>query len=222
MRAFSLSILGKSPKLFTCVCVCVCDPQDWQPSREQGSLVGLAAGSNILLIATSNNIVIRWNVITDECEELIVCKPNADRIHKVFLDPLGLHALVTMASGQNYYIHAKKTRVTQLAKVKNLVIESVAWSAGNPETSTRPILLGTNKGLLYECLIEEKDKYYKRLYDLNEGETHAVLPISTITPHYYSFKNFRSSHLLPVTFFLPSFLPSLSLLPCFFHRHSSV
>ena len=56
------------------------------------------------------------------------------------------------------------------------MIESVAWSrAGKGDASTREILLGTNKGHIYETEIEpsdkggeKDDKYLKQVYKLGE------------------------------------------------------
>ena len=71
---------------------------DWRPSKEQGALVGLAVGSGVLMIATQNCNVIRWNVETDEFEEIVISKRADDRIHKVFLDPTGHHGQHTTPS----------------------------------------------------------------------------------------------------------------------------
>ena len=140
---------------------------DWRPSKEQGALVGLAVGDGVLLIATQNCNIIRWDVETDDFEEITISKRADDRIHKVFLDPTGNHGLIAMANGQVYYMHSRWNKAHLLTKVKGVVIESVAWNlALGTETSTKKILIGTNRGLIYETLIEEKDKYFKCIHDL--------------------------------------------------------
>ena len=140
---------------------------DWRPSKEQGAVVGLAVGSGLLFIATQNCNIIRWNVETDEFEEIVLSKRADDRIHKVFLDPTGNHGIISMENGQVYYMHTKWSKAHLLSKVKNVIIESIAWNtAFGTETSTKKILIGTNRGHIYETCIEEKDKYFKKVHDL--------------------------------------------------------
>lgn len=76
-----------------------------------------------------------------------------------------------MANGQVYYLHSRWNKAHLLSKVKGVIIESVAWNlALGTETSTKKILLGTNRGLIYETQIEEKDKYFKKIHDLCTDE----------------------------------------------------
>lgn len=143
---------------------------DWRPTRDQGAIRSMAVGSNVLHIACSNGSVVRWNVETDQLEEISISRRSEQIIHKLFVDPTGTHCLVSMHNGQVYYIHGKKNKAVACQKIKGMVIESVAWnSAEGDEVSTRKILLGDSKGFLWETYIEaEKDRYCKRLYDLTE------------------------------------------------------
>jgi hypothetical protein len=148
---------------------------DWRPSKEQGAIVGLATANGVLFIATQNCNVIRWNVETDEFEEIVISKRVDDRIHKVFLDPTGHHGIIAMANGQVYYMHSRWNKAHQLSKVKGIIIESIAWNtAFGTEQSTKKILIGTNRGLIYETQIEEKDKYFKKIHDLIFDDTSAT------------------------------------------------
>ena len=72
-----------------------------------------------------------------------------------------------MENGQAYYMHSRWNKAHLLSKVKGVIIESVAWNnALGTETSTKKILIGTNRGLIYETMIEDKDKYFKKIHDL--------------------------------------------------------
>ena len=64
---------------------------------------------------------------------------------------------------------------------QGFVVESVAWnSAHGDELSTNKILLGSTKGLIYEALIEDKDRHCKKVYDLNEPDSKEPTPISEL------------------------------------------
>jgi hypothetical protein len=45
---------------------------DWRPTREQGQLLSLSVGSNVLLMGTENCTCVRWNVETDEFEGIVI------------------------------------------------------------------------------------------------------------------------------------------------------
>jgi hypothetical protein len=110
---------------------------DWRPTREQGQLVSLAVGSNVLLMGTDGNCtVVRWNVETDEFEEISLSKKPEDRIHKVFIDPTGHHSLVSLTNGNAFYLHSRTAKPQTLTKVKGFVIESVAWNNANGNETT--------------------------------------------------------------------------------------
>ena len=147
---------------------------DWKPNKEQGSILALSAGSDVLCIGTSNNFLIRWNVESSEIDAVQLSKRVDDRIHRVFIDPFGHHCLISMANGVTYYLHCHWNKAHTLSKLKGLVIESVAWNhlEGSSIPTSHRILLGTSKGLIFEAQLDEKekDKHVKKLYDLNEGD----------------------------------------------------
>jgi len=140
---------------------------DWAPSKEQGALVSMAVGNGVLLIATQNCTLVRWNTDIDELEEIVISKRVDDRIHKVFIDPSGHHAIISMSNGSAYYMHSRWNKAHLLSKVKGVLIESIGWNAAlGTEQSTKRILIGTNRGTIYETIIEEKDKYFKKVHEL--------------------------------------------------------
>lgn len=85
-------------------------------------------------------------------------KPD-DAIHRIFLDPTGSHLIVAMEREESYYLHASWKKPKLLAKMKGIVIESVAWDKSNTDTTnTGAILIGTKNGQIFETWIEAKDK----------------------------------------------------------------
>ncbi len=142
---------------------------NWWPTPDQGSLVSMDVGSNILLIGTSNSFVVRWNVETDMLEELIISTKKEERIHKVFIDPTGQHSLIAMKNGVAYYLHSKRDRPVLLSKVKGPVIESVGWYTHPSEPKAQHLLMGSTKGAILDLAIEDqKEKSFKRVFELGD------------------------------------------------------
>ena len=83
--------------------------------------------------------------------ELLASSSTDDSIAGMFLDPTGQHLLVSMKSGENYYLLYGGKKVKPLAKLKGHRITSVGWNHhGVSENSTDAILIGTSKGILLE------------------------------------------------------------------------
>lgn len=85
-----------------------------------------------------------------------------DKVSKIFQDPTGQHVIISTAGGENYYLEGGKgsKKLKHLSKLRGVCIESVAWCPHREPTdqSTHPILLGTNKGVLFETEIEPQNE----------------------------------------------------------------
>ncbi|SNX87383.1 related to DigA protein [Melanopsichium pennsylvanicum] len=92
--------------------------------------------------------------------------------YKMFADPSGIHLLLAMRNGDNYYWATGWRKARLLPKLKGHIIESVAWNKQSSTTpsggsgakkratnatatllSTREILIGTRSGDIYEVVI---------------------------------------------------------------------
>ncbi|KAJ9476098.1 putative Vacuolar membrane protein PEP3 (putative) [Pseudozyma hubeiensis] len=87
--------------------------------------------------------------------------------HKMFADPSGLHLVLAMRNGDNYYWASGWRKARLLPKLKGHIIESVAWNKDSSASTTRKraanstaavsttrqILLGTRSGDIYEAVI---------------------------------------------------------------------
>lgn len=88
------------------------------------------------------------------------------KISKLFLDPTGYHTLISLVpstpglSADFLYIHGNGPKVRRIEKFKDHEITAVAFNCyAGTESSTGPILLGTNKGLIFETeLTQDADK----------------------------------------------------------------
>ncbi|SPO29308.1 related to DigA protein [Ustilago trichophora] len=98
--------------------------------------------------------------------------PSTIGPHKMYADPSGLHLLLAMRNGDNYYWASGWRKARLLPKLKGHIIESVAWNrhsqaaysgaaparkrAANAHpalSTTREILVGTRTGDIYEVVI---------------------------------------------------------------------
>ncbi|KAI9301302.1 Pep3/Vps18/deep orange family-domain-containing protein [Cunninghamella echinulata] len=130
------------------------------------TLIDMAVSNNILVIALSTNRILRIDLDNPmEVEDIeITRKPGDGKIVKVFFDPTGRHLIITTDHGENYYLYEKWRRTKQLNKLKGITISSIAWNkqATLADPSTREILIGTKKGLIYETILEPTDEFFRR------------------------------------------------------------
>lgn len=121
-------------------------------------------------------------------EEIEVCKPHSlltsssggnkkDSIAKLFMDPRGFHLLVCLVGGDVYYLHARSGKAKRLDKWRGVfsggggggggggdgggagAVESVAFDAKHvSESTTRALLIGTDRGCLFESVVDSSGK----------------------------------------------------------------
>ncbi|EPR59736.1 Pep3/Vps18/deep orange family protein [Toxoplasma gondii GT1] len=137
--------------------------------KGRGGIVSVAAGSRCLYIACLNGDLLRWYPDENEGTRIEFQAPRAtDRleIRRVFLDEKGMHCLVAMANGDNYYVHYSSSQARFLTRLQDHFVESVAWNRNTTESSTRDFIIGTRHGVLLECLIEGgKDRHVRPLFE---------------------------------------------------------
>jgi len=146
-------VVQKEPEIFSVAKV------DYKPTD---AIKHLVVASNIIVIAFNNGHIVRINLAqTEEIEDIEISKK--EQIHKLFLDPTGTHLIISMENEENFYIHSrwkKPVKPKALSKMKGVLVESVAWDKTNEPNSlsTKDILIGTNKGKIFETVIEANDK----------------------------------------------------------------
>jgi len=127
--------------------------------------------SNIIVMGLENCHLLRLNLVCpQELEDIEIphCMDNV--IHKLFLDPFGLHLIVSLENRENYYIPTSSQNVCNLTRFKGVVIDSVAWDIHNRnEHTTGAILIGSKDGIIYECEIAQgRERAFKQIYTLAE------------------------------------------------------
>eukprot|EP01029_Cantina_marsupialis_P009062 TRINITY_DN2123_c0_g2_i1.p1 TRINITY_DN2123_c0_g2~~TRINITY_DN2123_c0_g2_i1.p1 ORF type:complete len:1389 (+),score=367.44 TRINITY_DN2123_c0_g2_i1:171-4337(+) len=119
----------------------------------------LLCSNDMYLMLTTLNNVIRFKR-TAEMPELIEF-PKAYRgmpIHKIFLDPTGIHAIVSFESKYNFYLGAARKKPRELQKLRTFLIEAVDWGTNASLTSTGSILVGTSCAKLFEVMVDASEK----------------------------------------------------------------
>lgn len=107
------------------------------------------------------------------------------KIDKLFLDPKGLHLIVTTNKNENFYINKDSKTFKNLYELKNINISSIAWNIGFiNESSTGDFLIGDKLGNLYECCLEFNSKNSKYNKVINKINYQATSPIDGISIEY--------------------------------------
>jgi vacuolar protein sorting-associated protein 18 len=145
----------------------------WAPGGGEKPIIrAIAAAHRTLAIATENETVLWWDTSNDSGPvEFDLASKGGRSIEAIFLDPTGHHLIISMVTGDNYYLHSSFDRVRSLKKMSNVFIQSVAWDKhGGSETSTHTILVGGRSGDIYEAQLDprKKDKYWKKVYQLDD------------------------------------------------------
>ncbi|CAO3584041.1 unnamed protein product [Absidia cylindrospora] len=126
----------------------------------------MAVSNNILVIALSTFRILRIDLDNPlEVEDIEITRKASDgKIVKLFFDPTGRHLIITTDHEENYYLYEKWRRTKQLNKLKGMTIASIGWNkqATLADPSTREILIGTKKGLIYETVLEPTDEFFRR------------------------------------------------------------
>ena len=90
--------------------------------------------------------------------ELIIrgASTSQQQPEQVFSDQAGWHCLVTFNTDIVHYFHISSSKSLMLNKFSSLSqsITSIAWSRATEKSSTREMLVGTNKGNIIEMVIE--------------------------------------------------------------------
>lgn len=118
-----------------------------------------------IYVITSDKQVLRWTTNEgdlikvpkkESISELIIrgVNPQQQRPEIVFCEQTGWHCLVTFNTEDTHYFHITASQSLLLNKLHGYTICSVGWSRVSERNNSREILLGTNKGLILELVVE--------------------------------------------------------------------
>lgn len=162
--------------------------QDSQQGRQR-LVQDVVVSNNVIIIATTNCFILRWNAMDASREperiEVPVTAANVikasgagstgamdspDSIEHVFIDPTANHVIIAMKSMDNYYLHSRSQRPKKLTRLQG-VVECVAFDRHNcTESATRSFLVGTSTGVIYEMSVDSsgKEKLCQPVYQLDQ------------------------------------------------------
>lgn len=141
---------------------------NYQPSFD---IVQLVVGNNHLVMALTNNVLIRINLLQpQELEEVDLARYSQNgTVYKLFLDPSGQHLIVSLQSTKNpndsletLYIPWKSKKIRVVGKLRGHTVSAVAWSQRNSsELISGPIICGTTKALLFELELSSDESMFQ-------------------------------------------------------------
>ncbi|KAI6376527.1 hypothetical protein MCOR25_002739 [Pyricularia grisea] len=141
--------------------------------------VAAQVANNVLVLALSNGRILRIDLNRpQDIDDIDVPKKPSEVgvTRRMFLDPTASHLIICTTQGENYYLHSQSRQPRPLSRLRNVIIESVAWNPAQPNASTREILIGAADGNIYETFIEtstefykKEEKYFKHLQKLPDG-----------------------------------------------------
>ncbi|CAL1534740.1 unnamed protein product [Lymnaea stagnalis] len=134
------------------------------------SITHFVVSNNFLIMAMSSNILLRLDLEhPDQPDEVELPKSVVDKVYKIFLDPTGRHLIISMTSQENFYISRNWKKPKPIVKMKGHLIECVGWNWQNANNNTTSaILLGTNKGFIFETELSascEDNKFFQGNFD---------------------------------------------------------
>lgn len=123
--------------------------------------MAFAVSNDCIFLATSRNFVLRHDTERCTVAEIEASRSPDARVRRLFVDPLGAHALVSVQTGsslETLYVDQTWKKVRPIAKLKNIVVSSVAWPPVQRASALSEVVIGTDKGALYELSLEGPKK----------------------------------------------------------------
>jgi vacuolar protein sorting-associated protein 18 len=156
---------------------------------EKTTLVCFSAHAHTLrvLIGTlrHSHTLSRSHLTRSHTVDIAIGRTPSDSIHKVFLDPLGKHLLVSMESGENYYLHSEHMKPKPVARMKNVCVEAVAWNPAGDSYETKEILVGDSNGVIWEASFNRKsyDTGFYALFHMDKQRRSPLVGLWFTTAH---------------------------------------
>ncbi|KAG8282981.1 Vacuolar protein sorting-associated protein 18 like protein [Homalodisca vitripennis] len=169
-------------------------------------IMHMCVSSELIVLAMNNGILFRIDLKQPEKhEEIEFSKLNPQlKLSGMFLDPTGDHLLMSFVprntdsqlQAELFYLNRKSNKIRPTSKFRGHEITAVGWNYNNVRSdTTRPLLLGTSKGLILETELSNDserifqsslEQYWKQLpnylplygpKDAEGMERHTVWPV---------------------------------------------
>ena len=149
---------------------------------DQRKVSKMVVTNNFFVFGTTDGSILRWNADNDEQDEVeIISKRTDDAFNLLSVDSTGNHVFISLMSGDNYYVHSKSNKPKKLSRFQGIV-ESVAFGLQSLEALTKPFMIGTSLGCIYELNVDSagKEKVNQLVYQLDS-------PMSITSIHFEVF-----------------------------------
>lgn len=128
-------------------------------------LAGVAASNQTMLAALQGGELLRWDQCENSTTPIDFGKDRCSDIGRVLLEPKGFHALITGRLGDCWYLNFQSNQAKLLPKLKGHQVECVAWDPDSTPTSTRDLIVGTERGQLLHVVISDgKEKSVRPMF----------------------------------------------------------
>ncbi len=82
-------------------------------------------------------------------------QPADNSISRFYLDPTGKHLFLNTDNSEFYYYSKQAKKFKLLNKLRGQYVSAIGWNKNSTEHSTDSILIGTQRGNLYELCIND-------------------------------------------------------------------
>ncbi|XP_046660133.1 vacuolar protein sorting-associated protein 18 homolog isoform X2 [Homalodisca vitripennis] len=154
-------------------------------------IMHMCVSSELIVLAMNNGILFRIDLKQPEKhEEIEFSKLNPQlKLSGMFLDPTGDHLLMSFVprntdsqlQAELFYLNRKSNKIRPTSKFRGHEITAVGWNYNNVRSdTTRPLLLGTSKGLILETELSNDserifqsslEQYWKQVFDIGKGNS---------------------------------------------------
>ncbi|KYQ94001.1 7-fold repeat in clathrin and VPS proteins repeat-containing protein [Tieghemostelium lacteum] len=165
---------------------------EYKPS----GLLSMVISNGQIVMATQQSSIIRLDVnFPQELKSIEGFTNKNEKIHKIFLDPTGMHLIISMDNRDVYYYHPSFQKPKLQKSWKINLIESVAWDPKEDNPVMQTVIIGTNNGMVYEAQVvgqekgllafPSKEPILKTLYQFDEPEPIYGLSLKKIVNKYF-------------------------------------
>jgi hypothetical protein len=160
----------------------------------QSDILSFGSSQQFLMFSNKKNEVIRWVFSEEDSLKQAYSIPLQDKekgvFTKFFCEPRGNHTIFRHNKGV-YYFNIRSSKIKELFKLREVVVESIGWDEkNNSESTTREILIGADNGNIFSYQID----YDIKSDTIKEKMTHLIsLKPGTIYGIGFETYNLKSS-----------------------------
>lgn len=132
-------------------------------------IAGVAAANLSVLVAFQASDVVRWDQCEDAAAPVSFGRDRCTEVRRVLMEPKGFHAIITNDSGDNWYLNFQSSDARLLPKLKGHQIEAISWDPKSSASSTRDLLVGTERGELVHVVVEGKERLVRPVLSFEFG-----------------------------------------------------